>query len=333
MPSGAKLDRKNAYMAKLVNLVESTPLALIVDVDHVGSKQMQNIRMDLRGKCTLLMGKNTMIRTALRQRIAALEEEDENSPAAVALKELVDNVQGNMGFIFCHEASNLEDARKTLDTFIVPAAAKAGTNAPKDVVIPAGPSGLEPSQTSFFQALNIPTKIVKGSIEITADFKICTTGEKVVLSAQALLAKLNIKPFEYGMKVRQVYQDGSVFDAAVLDITDDVLMKKFLTGVSHVAAFGREIGIPTEAGLPHMMTNAFKNIVATVADIDFNFKEVEEIKAILSDPEALAKMKAAAASGGGSAGGAAGGAGAPAAAAAAAEPEEEEEEMEFDLFD
>lgn len=63
----------------------------------------------------------------------------------------------------------------------MPAAAKAGVVAPKDVTIPAGPSGLEPSQTSFFQALNIPTKIVKGAIEITADFKICTTGERVTL--------------------------------------------------------------------------------------------------------------------------------------------------------
>merc|ERR1719189_2148772 len=122
-----------------------------------------------------------------------------------------------MGFIFV-EAGQLEASREALIQFVVPAAAKAGSVAPKDVMIPAGPSGLEPSQTSFFQALNIPTKIVKGSIEITADFKICTEGEKVVLSAQALLAKMNMRPFEYGMKIRSVFQEGSVFDAAVLDI-------------------------------------------------------------------------------------------------------------------
>merc|ERR1712061_871755 len=104
-----------------------------------------------------------------------------------------------------------------------------------------------------------------------------------------------------------------------------------MTGVSHVAAFGREIGIPTEAGLPHMMCNAFKNVVATVAEIGFTFKEVQEIKDILSDPEKLAAMKAAGAAA--SAAPAAGGAGGAAAAAAAApEPEEEEEEMDFDLF-
>jgi len=237
-----------------------------------------------------------------------------------------------MGFIFIQSPDGMDKAREVMETEVVPAAAKAGTVAPKDVMIPAGPSGLEPSQTSFFQALNIPTKIVKGAIEITADFKICTEGEKVVLSAQALLTKLGIRPFEYGMKIRAVFQEGSVFDAAVLDITDEVLMTKFMTGVNHVAAFGREIGIPTEAALPHMMCNAFKNIVATVAEIDFNFKEVEEIKAILSDPEALAKAKAAAASGGAAAPAAGGASGGAAAAAAAPEPEEEEEDMDFDLF-
>jgi len=330
MPTGAKLARKNAYMEKLVNLVETCPIALIVDVDHVGSKQMQNIRMALRGKCTLLMGKNTMIRTAIRKRIEALTAEDENADTD-ALSSLLAAVAGNMGFIFCHETASLQLARDTLGTFVVPAAAKAGVTAPKDVVIPAGPSGLEPSQTSFFQALNIPTKIVKGAIEITTDFKICTEGEKVVLSAQALLTKLGLKPFEYGMKVRSVYQDGAVFDAAVLDISDAILMTKFMTGVSHVAAFGREVGIPTEAGLPHMMCSAFKNIVATVAEIDFTFEEVAEIKGILSDPEKLAAMKAGAAAA--ASGPAAGGGGAaPAAAAAAVVEEEEEEEMDFDLF-
>lgn len=326
MPTGAKLEKKNAYMAKLVELVETTPVALIVNVDNVGSKQMQRIRIALRGKCTLLMGKNTMIRTALRKRIEELGE-DGDIEGLVTLKE---SVQGNMGFVFCSTMAAMQDARDVIAAEVVPAAARAGAVAPKDVIIPAGPTGLEPAQTNFFQALNIPTKIVKGAIEMISEFKICKENEKVSLSAQALLAKLNLKPFEYGMKIRDVYQEGAVFDAAVLDITDDVLVSKFMTGVSNVAAFGREIGIPTEAGLPHMLCNAFKNIVATVVDIDFTFEQCAEIKATLSDPEKLAALKAAAAAA--PAAGGAGGA-APAAAAAAAPVEEEEDDMEFDLFD
>merc|ERR1719324_315494 len=109
------------------------------------------------------------------------------------------------------------------------------------------------------------------------------------------------------MKVRSVYQDGCVFDAAVLDINDAVITAKFMAGVANVAAFSREIGIPTEAALPHMMVNAFKNLVSVGAEIEFEQGEGKygETVAILKDPGAMEALKAAAASSGG--GGASGG--------------------------
>merc|ERR1719287_364247 len=90
------------------------------------------------------------------------------------------------------------------------------------------------------------------------------------------------------MEVEQVYQDGSVFAAAVLDMKDEILIQKFMAGVSNMAAFSREIGIPTEAALPHAFGNAFKNVAALVSDISFTFKEVEDVKKFLEDPEAFA---------------------------------------------
>merc|ERR1711924_499798 len=130
--------------------------------------------------------------------------------------------------------------------------AKPGVSSMVNMDIPAGPTGMDPSQTSFFQALNIGTKIVKGQIELVTAFPVLKIGEKVTPGAATLLAKLGIKPFEYGMEVSMVYQDASAFSAAVLDISDAVLIEKFMRGVANMAALSREIGIPTEAGLPHM---------------------------------------------------------------------------------
>merc|ERR1711924_458793 len=98
-----------------------------------------------------------------------------------------------------------------------------------------------------------------------------------------------------------VYQNGGVFSAAVLDISDAVLISKFLNGVNNMAAFSREIGIPTAAGLPHAFGNAFKNVAALIADVSFTFKEVEEVKKFFDDPDAYAAanpVAAAAPSGG-----------------------------------
>jgi len=318
MPNAEKLAKKELYFNKLIDLCVNTPKALMVCIDHVGSKQMQDIRMELRGKAVVLMGKNTMIRKGLLIG-------HERHPDA-GLDKIRAALVGNLGFIFATNCE-LDDIRDTLSKHRKSAQAKPGQQAQCDLAIPSGPTGMDPSQTSFFQALNIGTKIVKGQIELVSEFTILKKGEKVSASAAVLLAKLGIKPFEYGMEVELVYQDGSVFAAAVLDISDAVLIQKFMAGVANMAAFSREIGIPTEAGLPHMFGNAFRNVAALVSDIDFTFKEVEEVKKFLEDPDAYAAANPVAA-----APAAGGGGSAPAAAKAAVVEEEEEEEMDFDLF-
>jgi len=46
--------------------LDEYPKLFLVGVDNVGSKQMQQIRQSLRGRAEVLMGKNTMIRKAIR---------------------------------------------------------------------------------------------------------------------------------------------------------------------------------------------------------------------------------------------------------------------------
>jgi len=322
MPSEQKLAKKQEYFEKLIDLCLNTPQALIVGITNVRSKQMQDIRMDLRGKAVVLMGKNTMIRKAM-------QVGHERHPEA-GMDKVRAAMVGNLGFIFATNCS-LDDIRKVVSTRRLKAPAKAGQLSMVDLSLPAGPTGMDPSTTGFFQTLNIPTKIVKGQIELVADFQMLKVGDKVSASAAALLTKLAIKPFEYGMTVEMVYQDGSVFPAEVLDIQDHVLIQKFMAGIANMAAFSRELGIPTEAGLPHAFGNAFRNVAALIADVDFTFKEVESVKQFLEDPDAYAAanpVSAAPAAGGGGA--------APAAAAkeekAEVDDEEEEEDVDFDLF-
>jgi large subunit ribosomal protein LP0 len=307
--------KKAPYFAKMVELLESCPKVLIVSVDFVGSKQMQEIRIALRGKATILMGKNTMIRTCLRNHAQV-------NPS-LGLEQLVEAVGGNTGFVFCH--GDMDEIRKICEENTVAKAAKAGVMAPSDVELPLGPTGLDPSSTNFFQILNIPTKIVKGTIELTTNVKVCISGSKVSASQAVLLQKMGVKPFSFGMKITKVFDNGSVFDAAVLDITDEVVVGKFLGAMQTMAALSREVGIPTEASLPHMVGGALKNMAALCAEIDFTFPEIQKLKDFLADPSAFASAVVADAP-------AAGGGAAPAAAAAAPEPEEEEEDMDFDLF-
>merc|ERR1719420_1535498 len=179
--------------------------------------------MELRGKAVVLMGKNTMIRKALTHG-------HEEHPDA-GLDKLRSVMKGNIGFIFATNCT-LDHIREVLGKHTLQSAAKAGQASMVDLDIPGGPTGMDPSQTSFFQTLNIATKIVKGQIELISAFKVLTKGEKVSAGAAVLLVKLGIKPFNYKMEVEMVFQEGAVFPAAVLDIAESVLITKFLSGIS-----------------------------------------------------------------------------------------------------
>jgi len=306
---------KANYFLKLTQLLDEYPKCFIVGADNVGSKQMQQIRISLRGQAVVLMGKNTMMRKAIRGHL-------ENNPN---LERLLPHIKNNVGFVFTKE--ELVNVRDLLLANKVRAPAKAGALAPLDVTVPAQNTGMGPEKTSFFQALSIPTKITRGTIEIVNDVHLIKAGDKVGMSEATLLNMLKISPFTYGLIVQKVYDSGSVFDPEILDISDDDLRDKFLAGVANVAAVSLAIGYPTIASVPHSIVNGMKNLLAVAAATDITFKEAETVKEFLADPSKFAAVAAAAP---------AAAADAPAAAAAAPEPEEEESEdddMGFGLFD
>jgi len=306
---------KANYFLKLTQLLDEYPKCFIVGADNVGSKQMQQIRISLRGQAVVLMGKNTMMRKAIRGHL-------ENNPN---LERLLPHIKNNVGFVFTKE--ELVNVRDLLLANKVRAPAKAGALAPLDVTVPAQNTGMGPEKTSFFQALSIPTKITRGTIEIVNDVHLIKAGDKVGMSEATLLNMLKISPFTYGLIVQKVYDSGSVFDPEILDISDDDLRDKFMAGVANVAAVSLAIGYPTIASVPHSIVNGMKNLLAVAAATDITFKEAETVKEFLADPSKFAAVASAAP---------VAAADAPDAAAAAPEPEEEESEdddMGFGLFD
>lgn len=311
-----KIDRqtwKAKYFEKLVSFMTEYPKVMVVGVDNVGSNQMQKIRLQLRGRGELILGKNTMMRKCIRDNL-------ENFPA---FEELLPSLYGNVGLLFTK--GDLKELRDLLGEHRVDAPARTGAIAPVDVHIPKGGTGLSPDKTNFFQALAIPTKIAMGSIEILNDIHLIVKGTKVGASEAALLTMLKIQPFKYGLELTKVYDNGSVYDPDILDITNDVILGKFMAGVANVAAASLAIGYPTLASVPHSIVKGFKNLLAIAVAADYDFPEAEKTKAYLKDPSAFVVAAAPAA--------AAPAAAAPAAAAPAPAAEESDEDMGFGLFD
>lgn len=237
----------------------------IVNVDNVGSNQMHQIRVALRGKGVVLMGKNTMVRRALRSILS-------DNPQ---YERLLPHVKGNVGFVFT--ASDLKEIRDIVVANKVKAPARAGAYAPADVFIPAGNTGMEPGKTSFFQALGIPTKIARGTIEIVSDVKVLTGGGRVGPSEATLLNMLNISPFTYGMTVLQIFDSGNAFSPSVLDVGDQELIDRFLTGIKTIAAISLGLDYPTIVSVMHSLINSYKNLVAIALVTDYSFEGAEKV--------------------------------------------------------
>jgi len=316
MPGGEKSrkERKASFFDKLNKLLDEYNKIIVVGADNVGSHHMQQIRIAIRGKGVLLMGKNTMVRKVLRGRIS-------QTPTYEAL---LPYVWGNIGFVFTN--SDLTPMRDALLANRVAAAAKTGAIAPNDVIVPAGNTGLEPTQTSFLQALNIPSKIAKGQIEIISDVHLIKHGQKVGSSESALLAKLNIKPFSYGLTVISCYDNGSVFDPKLLDMTDAEVLKNFQSSIAQVTAISLFANHLTLPAVPQALIKAYKDVLAVAVEANFRFPKVDKYLDYLENPDAFKSAAAAAAPAP-----AAAAAAAPAAAAKAAPKEEAKEESDEDM--
>ncbi|KAK6156145.1 hypothetical protein DH2020_010393 [Rehmannia glutinosa] len=321
-PKISKADKKIAYDQKLCQLLDEYTQVLVAAADNVGSTQLQNIRRGLRGDSVVLMGKNTMMKRSIR---IHAEKTGNNT-----ILNLIPLLVGNVGLIFTK--GDLKEVSEEVAKYKVGAPARVGLVAPIDVIVPPGNTGLDPSQTSFFQVLNIPTKINKGTVEIITPVELIKKGDKVGSSEAALLLKLGIRPFSYGLVVLSVYDNGSVFSPEVLDLTEDDLIEKFAMGVSMVTSLSLAISYPTLAAAPHMFINAFKNVLAVALETDYSFPQADKVKEYLADPSKFAVTAAPVAAGDpGSA---------PAAAGGAKEEEKKEEpaeepddDMGFSLFD
>lgn len=278
---GNQNKRKQEFFTKMLKLFEDYNKIMFVHADNVGSSQLQNIRKALRGQATILMGKNTMIRKAVRGLLKTRPE----------LESVLPQVKGNIGFVFAH-GDNLAEIKKVIESQKRPAPAKAGTIAPNDVFVPAGNTGMEPTKTSFFQALSIPTKISKGQIEIISDVHLLKEGQKVGASESALLSMLGIEPFKYGLKALNIYDNGEIYPSSALDVDTEAILASVKKAGSNIAQLSLAIGYPTAPAVPHMFMNGFKNLLSIAVATNFNFKQAEKIKEYIKNPSAFAQVSA-----------------------------------------
>lgn len=272
---------KIQFCEKLKGLLRKYSKIVIVTAMNVNATQLLKIRHELTGIAEVCFGKNSLMRRAVEDLKAEL-------PHIAPLKDLLFN---GVGLCFTNGSFSL--VKEIIDKHCVGSLAKVGAIAPCNVTILPMRTTLAPTQVSVLHALNIQSKIFKGSIEITSEKLLIKEGEKVGASEANLLQLLNILPFKYTLKVEKLFDSGKIYEPTILSINDEVLGGVFAQALTRVAGLSIGIGYPCAASAHHLVGSAFKDIAAIAVAIEFPMKEIADIQSILADPEALAAAQKA----------------------------------------
>lgn len=252
-------ERKMKMIEKTKELFSTHENYMLVSIHKVQSNQFKDIMAALPSDVKALFAKNKIMIKVLKE----LGEEK--------YKKIIDSIHGNVLVIFFDKV----DPRKILDVSsknLRKAFAVPGDLAKKDVVVPAGPTGLAPEKINLFQAAKMNTKINKGKIDVALDHVLVKSGEIVGISEANLLNLLNIMPFEFGLDIIKVFENGEMYPKDLLLIDDESVEKQIKESISMLAAISLGTGVVTEASLPYDINNAYTDILKISLGSGFNFE-------------------------------------------------------------
>lgn len=199
---------KKDLITSMAEQIKSANTVAVLNMKDLPSRQLQVIKEKLDTKVNILMSRKTLMSRAL--------ESSGRDKAA----ELIQHFKGMPAII----TSELDafSLWALLKSNMSPAAAKAGQEAPFDILVPAGPTNFAPGPIlGELGDVGISAGINAGKIEIKADSKVASEGD--ILSAQlaALLERLEIKPMKIGLNLVAALEDGTIFMRSELDVDSD----------------------------------------------------------------------------------------------------------------
>eukprot|EP00766_Chilomastix_caulleryi_P002932 gnl/Chilomastix_caulleri/396.p1 GENE.gnl/Chilomastix_caulleri/396~~gnl/Chilomastix_caulleri/396.p1 ORF type:complete len:314 (+),score=120.14 gnl/Chilomastix_caulleri/396:48-989(+) len=267
---------KQAYFNEAEKLFKEYKSVLVCEIDNVGSRQIQEVKRDLIGKAIGFKCVNSFVYRIINHKF----------PERHDLKELTHHLSGNNYFFFTN--GNVKEIAETITANHREAAAKPGQIAPCDVVIPAMVTKLDPSQSSFFISLNIPTKLNKGNVEIVRDIELIKTGDKVTAGQVSLLQKLNMMPFFFSIKVTHVLENGMYYPASALKITDDKLEEMTEEAIKTFTALSLATNYATLPAVPHIVSRTIRKLLGLGIATSYECEELNGVREFLADPSRFA---------------------------------------------
>ena len=195
---------KKRTVEELVKVLSENRYVLFADLQGLPAKQLHLVRKELRGKAVLKVSKKNLILLALEKRgldRKLIEPYLKHGVLMIATNE--------NPFLLAHQIEKLK----------MPAPAKPGDKATKEIVVPEGDTGLRPGPiVSVFGKLKIPYEVRKGTIYIKSDTVVAKPGDVISPELASLLQQLGIQPMEIGITLVAAWDGKTIIPGEMLHL-------------------------------------------------------------------------------------------------------------------
>jgi large subunit ribosomal protein L10 len=252
----------------------------IVDVHGIPAPQFQAIRKKLRGRATITVAKNNLLRLALEQ--ASAKKPD--------LARLGETIEGQTAVV----TADINPFRlfKELEATKTRAPARGGEAAPEDLWVRAGETPFKPGPVvGELQKAGIPAAIERGKVVIRQDKLLVKTGQRIPRDVAQQLARLEIYPLVVGLDLRGAYEAGTVFQRETLAIDDLVVRNQIAQAGREALALALAAAYPTKQTIGALLAKAHTQALNLAVESEFPTKET--IKVLLAKAKAQALALAA----------------------------------------
>jgi large subunit ribosomal protein L10 len=246
--------KKRILYQELQELPGTYDVIALSKMSKVRATQLMTIRKKFRNEIKIRVIKNRVAQRAF--------EKLNNRPG---LDYLSKELEGQCALLF----TNISPFKLNLifDKNKVFLPAKGGDIATKDIIIPAGNTGISPGPVlSEFKEANVSTKIDQGTIWVGKDTVVVRSGSIISQKLASLMSKLNIKPIEAGISISLAIAEGLVLKENDLKINLAEYREELARSLHEAVSLAIETSYPTVETITHLLVRAYQNATALATD-------------------------------------------------------------------
>ncbi|MGB6674364.1 MAG: 50S ribosomal protein L10 [Candidatus Nitrosopolaris sp.] len=246
--------KKRMLYQELLELPGTYDVIALSKMSKVRATQLMTIRKKFRNEIRIRVIKNRVAQRAF--------EKLNNRPG---LDYLSKELEGQCALLF----TNISPFKLNLifDKNKVFLPAKGGDIATKDIIIPAGNTGISPGPVlSEFKEANVSTKIDQGTIWVGKDTVVVRSGSIISQKLASLMSKLNIKPIEAGISISLAIAEGLVLKENDLKINLTEYREEFARSFHEAVSLAIETSYSTVETITHLLVRAYQNATALATD-------------------------------------------------------------------